>query len=222
MMNPTVEYITDFIQSLIDDRTFKSDNFMGEGSSREVYKLTDDLVIKLPKYFSREKENRPISFWHGMCQSNIEIDVWENASDLARTVLNPIVIYGKYEDLVWEVQPIVDICDDICCAYTVMEFAEEQKVDFMSEEEYNDIVCELVLEFGLQDGDLYDNSGNFGINSDGKIVVIDYGFLGWESIDDYLEENYGQEANYKRSRSCSACSNSYCSDSWDCSDYSSY
>ena len=210
MMNPTVEYITDFIQGLINDREFKSRTYLGSGSSREVYKLTDELVIKLPCYFHYEKEKRPISFWHGLCQSNVEIEVWKSASEVVRKVLNPIVIHGVYEDLLWEVQPIVQVCEDMSQAYSVLDFAEEQEINFMSDEEYTNIIDELGREFGLQDGDLFDNCGNFGLNSNRKIVVIDYGFIGWRGIEDYIHEHYREEM-----KSSSRCYNSNsCSYSW--------
>ena len=194
MMNPTVEFIKSFIQNLIDDRDFRKTYFLGEGSSREAYRINKDLVLKLPRFFDEPAKERPSAFYYGLCQSNVEIDVWEDASDKVRAILNPIVLYGVHGDIVWEVQPMVSVAEHISSTYTVVDFAEEQGAEFIAEREYDEILDELIKCHKLQDGDLYDNRGNYGLNAHNKVVIIDYGFLGWDSIYSYVRENYGKDA----------------------------
>lgn len=170
MLNIRIET---FVNLLAKNERLREKHYLGCGSSREAYSW-GEMVIKLPLgYFN----NRP-SDW-GILQSEKEIDVWENATHLEKKILAEMLCHGKINGCPYIVMEKVFIAEDIETDEYIGNVEELAENGYKIPRFFDRIIDSLAAKYNLAVPDLVNNSGNFGLNKDKRIVIADYGFCGW-------------------------------------------
>ena len=141
-----MEFTAENIKAL----TFKK-RCTGEGSSRRVVPIDDDIVIKIAKNTKGIEQNKAeYSISRDLCAHRMNDCLWmsDDSMYLAATRCKPIKD-SEFGEMLHQ------IADD----------------DGMS---FDDFVMECKTNFGLIPGDIWSNS-SWGKNSSGKYVLIDFG-----------------------------------------------
>lgn len=158
---------------------------LGEGCERIAYQLNEDYVVKIEKkamfneenYKENEKDTKISLYYLNLRDASYEgqfdreFELVDLLTEEESKVINPIVDVGEFNDGLYCISPKVTTGMELKC-YSVEELCEKYDKTF----DY-----EALNEFGEKHGldiyDMTDNSGNFGINKDGDIVIIDYGLM---------------------------------------------
>lgn len=142
--------IVAFTQRSVD--LFDEENFIGIGSTRKVYRI-EDVVVK--------KHLHELGYMQSVNEQNIYNDLL--AKDLANNIAPILFVNGKFA-----VQPFYEALP--------LQNGETYDLDWKADQRITTDLRQALAEISenLDGFDLKD-SGNYGIDSEGKLVLIDYG-----------------------------------------------
>ena len=166
----------DFLTKCQSDEVFEEKARLGMGCERIAYKLNDDYIVKIAKnafcdYDLDEYEWDDRYDYSEEGQTEEEIHIWEQLTPEEKSLFNPIVASGKFDNLPFTVMPMVKILNGESNAKDVCE-QNEINFDFK--------LLENVAErFELDFWDMIDNTSNFGFDKLGNFVITDFGLIGY-------------------------------------------
>lgn len=166
----------DFLTRCQSDEGFEEKARLGMGCERIAYKLNDDYIVKIAKntfcdYDLDEYEWDDRYDYSEEGQTEEEIHIWEQLTPEEKSLFNPIVASGKFDNLPFTVMPMVKILNGESNAKDVCE-QNEINFDFK--------LLENVAErFELDFWDMIDNTSNFGFDKLGNFVITDFGLIGY-------------------------------------------
>ena len=166
----------DFLTKCQSDEVFEEKARLGMGCERIAYKLNDDYIVKIAKnafcdYDLDEDEWDDRYDYSEERQTEEEIHIWEQLTPEEKSLFNPIVASGKFDNLPFTVMPMVKILNGESNAKDVCE-QNEINFDFK--------LLENVAErFELDFWDMVDNTSNFGFDKLGNFVITDFGLIGY-------------------------------------------
>ena len=166
----------DFLTKCQSDEVFEEKARLGMGCERIAYKLNDDYIVKIAKnafcdYDLDEDEWDDRYDYSEERQTEEEIHIWEQLTPEEKSLFNPIVASGKFDNLPFTVMPMVKILNGESNAKDVCE-QNEINFDFK--------LLENVAErFELDFWDMIDNTSNFGFDKLGNFVITDFGLIGY-------------------------------------------
>lgn len=158
---------------------------LGNGCERIAYKLTEDLVVKINKeaMFNEEilepfkDDNELLKYRRALwdfCveeQTELELEIFEGLKEDEKEIFNPILARDVFNNQIFTISPRITTGRDLG-VYSL--FSLESKLECGFDFDTLRDVCD---RYELDFQDVVDNSGNFGVNKDGKIVVIDFGLV---------------------------------------------
>lgn len=161
---------------------------LGAGCERVAYKLNDELVVKIEKdiMYNKEAFERLIGsqevykysreLWDSTPegQTGAELDIYKNATEAEKKLLNPLLAHGKFKNGTYTVSPVVK-------TGKILEYDNLYQLCNINELDFDfELLSEFCYKFDLDFDDIVDNKGNFGLNLKGEPVVIDFGLASWE------------------------------------------
>lgn len=176
-----------FINKLEENREFFNKKIIGIGSARYAFNFGDNLVLKISnRYFERERykedfENPYNELLYGINQTKKEIQVWDCTDVYTRLVLAKIYFHGEINGVPFVVMEKLCTSEVECRDYYISNddahcMAKELKAKLPKG--YMRMLDRLSDMFNLCSGDFFENSGNYGITREGRMVLCDYGFCG--------------------------------------------
>lgn len=160
-----------------EDSRYEGRLVLGTGCERIAYKLNDDYVLKIAKHaFIEATEDEDDRYGldddrYDYCeewQTEREIEIWEKMSTEEQSLFNPIVASGKFEGYPFIVSPYVEI--EGYGRDSAMVYCKQNELRFDFE-----LLTRVAKKFTLDFYDMTENSSNFGLTKDGKLVVTDFG-----------------------------------------------
>lgn len=156
---------------------------LGCGCERIAYQLTDDLVVKIDKEAMYNKEllatyiedmevhkySRSLWDYAPEDQSALESHIYETLSEEERKIVNPILGEGSYKGHKFLICPKVKPAREYN-VNTLQGLSRKLEKPFDMA-----LLKKFCYKNDLDFGDLVENPGNFGIDANDNIVLIDYG-----------------------------------------------
>lgn len=157
---------------------------LGTGCERVAYKLDEQYAVKIPKdamynekalsevkgeSFELDLYSRHLWDMSFEDQTDREIQLLESLTEDEAKLFNPILEIGEFQGNKFTISPLVEIGRNIDC-HDIEDLCKATGKSFNY-----DCLREVSKKFSLDYYDLTENSGNFGLNSNGDIVIIDYG-----------------------------------------------
>lgn len=158
---------------------------LGNGCERIAYKLTEDLVVKIGKeaMFDEEileackddaelfKYRRALWDYTIEDQTELELEIFNGLEEKEKGLFNPILEKDVFNNQIFTISPRITTGRDLGI-YSLFSLEDklESGFDF-------DTLRDVCDRYELDFQDVVDNSGNFGVNKQGEIVVIDFGLV---------------------------------------------
>ena len=153
---------------LLRNATEKPSSYISSGISRTVYRITDDLIVKIGSGYEGS-------------QSKTEIQLWTNASPELQKILCPILAYHIGEESIVTLMPYATPFNQVLNS---VHWVEENKgikwheinehmLSIYVDDEHQSLQ-HLLYEKGVSDCRLPGNERNWGLLN-GRLVLLDYG-----------------------------------------------
>lgn len=179
-----VEKAQVLLKKLYDNPRLAVKLSLGAGCERVAYKLDEQYAVKIEKCTMyneevlKECEGEDIELdmysrhlWDSSFenQTEREINMFKSLTEEEASMFNPIVEIGEFNGATFTISPLVETASSKDC-YDIEALCEKLNKKFDYE-----ALKKVSNRFSLDYYDLTENSDNFGVNSNGDIVIIDYG-----------------------------------------------
>lgn len=148
---------------------------LGTGCERIAYALNPGYIVKIAKHAFINMELDEDDWddrydYSEEWQTEKEIEIWKQMSPEEQSLFSPIVAHGKFDSFPFIVSPMIDIIGGI--GNSAMDYCKKNEIEFDF-----DLLRSVAEKFDLDFYDMTENSNNFGITREGKLVITDFGLL---------------------------------------------
>ena len=156
--------------------------FIGAGSSREAYIFEEQYIIKIPRFVVRfpnmsafTKERVHIIAKKGIKQTETEISIFNSCPPRFKYLLNPIIAHGKFLGMPFVIMPKVKIASNNSPfeIANINQFLEWY--DLCVPRSFRHDLVDFAKVYKLYHPDLCENTDNFGVDNENRLLITDYG-----------------------------------------------
>lgn len=177
MNNELLKLAYRVLEKCKSDRKYEENRTLGMGCERVAYALSTELVVKIAKHaFIGSPLEDDVDEWDERYdyseewQTEKELEIWDKLSDKEKTLFNPILANGEFSGFPFIISPLVEINEERFS--NAIDYAEREKIDFDFE-----LLEKISKEYELDYTDMVENTSNFGLTREGKMVITDFGLL---------------------------------------------